>query len=76
MCCPFERFKAIDKYKDGVSKLFATSIKGESSIEKRNSVILPAAAEQITADEMNKTLDNIKSTLEEGGIGIGVPIGY
>ena len=76
VCWPFERFKAIDKYKDGVSKLFETSIKGESSIEKRNSVILPAAAEQITAEELNKALDNIKSTLGEGGIGIGVPIGY
>jgi dihydroorotase-like cyclic amidohydrolase len=73
---PFERFKAIDKYKDGVSKLFETSVRGESSIEKRNSIILPAAAEQITAEEMNKTLDNIKSSLGEGGIGVGVPIGY
>ena len=50
--------------------------KGESSIDKRNSVILPAATEQLTAEEMNKTLDNIKSSLSEGGIGIGVPIGY
>ena len=76
VCWPYERFKAIDKYKDAVSKFFETSIRGESSIEKRNSVILPAAAEQITAEEMNKTLDNIKSSLGEGGIGIGVPIGY
>jgi N-acyl-D-aspartate/D-glutamate deacylase len=76
VCWPYERFKAIDKYKDAVSKLFATSIKGESSIEKLNSVILPAAAEQITEEEMNKTLDNIKSTLGDGAIGIGVPIGY
>ena len=76
VCWPYERFKAINKYKDAVSKFFETSIKGESSIEKRNSVILPAAAEQITAEEMNKTLDNIKSSLGEGGIGIGVPIGY
>ena len=31
---------------------------------------------QLTADELNKTLDNIKSSLSEGGVGIGVPIGY
>lgn len=76
VCWPYERFKAIDKYKDAVSTLFETSIKGESSIDQRNSAILPAATEQLTAEEMNKTLDNIQSSLNEGGIGIGVPIGY
>ena len=76
VCWPYERFKAIDKYKDAVGKLLETSIKGESSIDKRNSAILPASTEQLTGDEMNKTLDNIKSSLGEGGIGIGVPIGY
>jgi len=76
VCWPYERFKAIDKYKDAVSKLFETSIKGESSIDKGNSIILPAATEQLTAKELDKTLDNIKSSLSEGGIGIGVPIGY
>ncbi len=76
VCWPYERFKAIDKYKKGVNKLFETSIKGESSIEMRNSAILSAATEQLTTEELNKTLDNIKSSLSEGGIGIGVPIGY
>ncbi len=76
VCWPYERFKAIDKYKDVVNKLFETSIKGESSIDKRNNAILPAASEQLNTKELNKTLDNIKSSLSEGGIGIGVPIGY
>ncbi len=76
VCWPYERFKTIDKYKDSVNKLFETSIKGESSIEKLTNTILPAASEQLTLEEMNKTLDNIKSSLAEGGIGIGVPIGY
>ncbi|ULQ51316.1 amidohydrolase family protein [Flavihumibacter fluvii] len=76
VCWPYERFKAIDKYKDAVSKLLETSIKGESSIDKRNNAILPAATEQLTTEEMNKTLDNIKASLSEGGIGIGIPIGY
>ncbi len=73
---PYERFKALDKYKDSVSKLYQTSIKGESSIHKLTNTILPAATEQLTQEEMNKTLDNIKSSLAEGGIGIGIPIGY
>ncbi len=76
VCWPYERFKAMDKYKDAVSKLLETSIKGESSLEKRNAAILPAATEQLTTEEMSKTLENIQSSLSEGGIGIGVPIGY
>ena len=76
VCWPFERFKAIDKYKDDVNKLYEASIKGESSIEKLTNTILPAAQEQLTGEEMNKTLTNIQSSLSQGGIGIGVPIGY
>lgn len=76
VCWPYERFKAIDKYKDVASKLYEKSIKGESSIESLMNTILPAATEQLTAEEMNKTLNNIKSSLGDGGIGIGVPIGY
>jgi hypothetical protein len=68
VCWPYERFKAMDKYKYAVSKLLETSIKGESSIDKRNSAILPAATEQLTTEEMNKTLDNIKSSLSEVGL--------
>ena len=44
VCWPYERFKAIDKYKDGVSRLYQTSIKGESTIEGLTNTILPAAA--------------------------------
>lgn len=76
VCWPYERFRAIDTYKDAVSKLVETSIKGASSLEKRNAAILPAANTQLTTEEMDKTLKNIKSGLDEGGIGIGVPIGY
>ncbi len=76
VCWPYERFKAIDKYKEGVSKLYQTSIKGESSIDGLTNALLPAAAELLTEQEISKTLSNIKSSLAEGGIGIGVPIGY
>lgn len=76
VCWPYERFKAIDKNKDAVRKLLETTSKGESSIDNRNSTILQAATEQLSAKELDKTLDNIKSSLNEGGIGIGLPIGY
>jgi dihydroorotase len=76
VCWPYERFKAIDTYKDAVSKLLEKSIKGESSIDNLGSALQGNATEQLTVEEMNKTLDNIKSSLAEGGIGIAVPIGY
>ena len=76
VCWPFERFKAIDKYKDVATQLSQRTAKGESSVEILMTTVLPSAAEQITDTEMAKTQQNIKSSLEEGGIGIGVPIGY
>lgn len=73
---PFERLKAIDRYKNELVQ-FDQKIKTEgSSIEKLMVAVLPAADDQITDDEINKTVQNIKSSLEEGGIGIGAPIGY
>jgi len=76
VCWPYERFKSINKYKGAISKLYEATTKGESSIEKLTNTILPAATEQLSGEEMNNTLNNIKSSLGEGGIGIGVPIGY
>lgn len=73
---PYERFKSLDKYKEAAGKLHEATIKGETSIGNLTNAILPAATEQITANEMKATLDNITSSLGEGGIGIGVPIGY
>jgi dihydroorotase len=73
---PFERFKAIDKYKAGVSELYQTMLKGNSKLEKLLNTISPAQAESLSSDEMNIMIDNIKSSLAEGGIGIGAPIGY
>ena len=76
VCWPFERFKAIDKYKSGVDSLLQTTLKGEASIGTMTNTILRAANEAISPAEMNQTLVNIKASLSEGGIGIGAPIGY
>ena len=73
---PFERFKAIDKYKGGVDSLLQTTLKGEASIGTMTNTILRAANETISPAEINQTLANIKASLADGGIGIGVPIGY
>jgi predicted amidohydrolase YtcJ len=48
VCWPFERFKAIDKYKDVATQLSQRTAKGESSVEILMTTVLPSAAEQIT----------------------------
>lgn len=76
VCWPFERFRALEKYITGVNELEQKTIRGESKIETLFNTIGSSYADILTPEEMNKTLTNIKSSLSEGGIGIGVPIGY
>ena len=76
VCWPFERFKSMDKYSNGVTTLLEKTAKGESSIEGLFNVIGSSYAEIQTPDEVTKMLHTIKASLAEGGIGIGVPIGY
>jgi Amidohydrolase family len=66
----------MNKYKSNAEELYQVMLKGQSTIENRNVKIMPSFLENLTPDEMDKTLANIKTSLEEGGIGIGVPIGY
>lgn len=73
---PYERFKTIEKYQESVSKLYQLSLKSESTIEEMTNTIQLAKDEILTQDQMDQTLTNIKASLAEGGIGIGVPIGY
>ena len=73
---PFERFKAMDKYKAAVNDLYLAIQKGESKLEKLLNTISPGQAETLSPEEMNKMVANIKASLAEGGIGIGAPIGY
>jgi dihydroorotase len=73
---PYERFKTIKKYEEEVSKLSQLSQNGESSLEETFNTVLPAQREILSQDQIDQTLTNIKSSLAEGGIGIGVPVGY
>jgi hypothetical protein len=76
VCWPFERFKALEKYKQGVQDLYQSAVKGDSKLENLFNTIGPSYADVLTPDEINKTLANIRASLSEGGVGIGVPIGY
>ena len=73
---PYERFKTIDQYKESVSQLYQVSVKGESGIEGLTNAILHAKDQVLSQSQIDQTLTNIKTSLTEGGIGIGVPIGY
>lgn len=73
---PYERFKTIKKYQDSVDKLYQLSINGESTLEELVNTIQYAKDENLTQSQIENTLTNIKASLAEGGIGIGVPIGY
>ena len=76
VCWPFERFKTIEKYKEGVNSLYEATSEGDSQFETLFNTINPASTEVVTQEEMDKTLENIKKSLSQGGIGIGIPIGY
>lgn len=73
---PFERFKAMDKYKSGVHELLQNTMKGDSKLEMLFTIAGSSFMEDLTAEEMDQTLRNIKTSLDAGAIGIGVPIGY
>jgi dihydroorotase-like cyclic amidohydrolase len=76
VCLPFDRFKAMDRHKQGLDELYKTTLKGESTITSLIKTIIPSYTEDATHEETEKTLANIKTSLAEGGIGIGIPIGY
>jgi N-acyl-D-aspartate/D-glutamate deacylase len=76
VCWPFERFKAFDKYIQEANNLREKTAKGESGIGVLMDAVSPAMKENQTVEEMAKTVANVKTALAEGGIGIGVPIGY
>lgn len=76
VCWPFERFKAMAGNEEGLKTLYQKSVAGESRLEDLFNIIGPSYSKNLSADETESMLRNIRNSLEEGGIGIGVPIGY
>jgi dihydroorotase-like cyclic amidohydrolase len=76
VCWPFERFKAFEKYQPDVEMLRQKMVAGEASIDILFKTLPPSYAGKLTAAETDKLISNIKLSLAQGGIGIGVPIGY
>jgi N-acyl-D-aspartate/D-glutamate deacylase len=76
VCWPFERCKALGKYEKELSELYQITIKGESGFDSLFNKIKISYSDTLSPVQMNKMLENIRNSLAEGGIGIGVPIGY
>ena len=76
VCWPFERFKTLDINKKALDELRPLAESGESNIEQLFNQIRSSYTATLSQEQINKTLENIKNSLAEGGIGIGVPIGY
>jgi dihydroorotase-like cyclic amidohydrolase len=73
---PYERLRATGRYQEGVEELLNLVKNRERELVSFIHVAAPSFTEDLTPEEMSQTLTHIKSSLEEGGIGIGVPIGY
>ena len=73
---PFERFRAMDKYKKNLKESIQTTLSGESNLESLFKIIGPSYTDNLSEEEMQKTIKNIKQSLNAGGIGIGIPVGY
>lgn len=76
VCWPFERFKALDKYEKELNELYRLAIKGEAPIDSLFNKIKVSYSDTLSPVQMDKMLANIRNSLTQGGIGIGVPIGY
>jgi hypothetical protein len=76
VCWPFERMKAMDRYQSNVDELLVQVKNKEANRQNFFHAAGPSFLEDQTSEEIDQTLVNIKSTLDEGAIGIGVPIGY
>jgi hypothetical protein len=76
VCWPFERFRALGNNRVELSKLSQKSINGESHIDTLIKEISRSFKVGLSGEQIEKTLENIKTSLENGGIGLGIPVGY
>ncbi|MEQ8364021.1 MAG: amidohydrolase family protein [Cyclobacteriaceae bacterium] len=73
---PMLRVKASGKYNKELDQLKAALAKGESGDGKTWGIIGKYGYESLTDAETAKLLESISASLDEGGIGIGIPVGY
>ena len=73
---PFERYRAMEKFKGVRDTIYAKALDGTSKLAELFNTIGHTYTMDLTAAETGKMLENIRQTLKDGAIGVGVPIGY
>jgi dihydroorotase len=73
---PFERYRAMEKYRSVRDTMYAKALNGTSKLAELFNTIGHTYNENLSVGEMEPMLANIRSTLYDGAVGIGVPIGY
>jgi len=76
VCWPFERFRALEDFKKEEAELKENIVNGQSGFETLLNKLKPASNISLSSLQIDKTLANIKESLAEGGIGIGIPVAY
>src|SRR5690606_18087748 len=76
VCWPYERFKAVNKENNVLDELLKISSSGKSGLATLQERIHHSYAMDLDSLQRGAVLENIKTSLAEGGVGIGVPIGY
>ena len=75
-CWAFERFRALDSFKQAEEELNQQVLNGQSGIEKLLNSLKPASNLSLTPSQIETTVELIKRDLSNGAIGIGMPLGY
>jgi len=73
---PFERYRAMEKYKSVRDTMYPKALNGTSKLAELFNTIGHTYTENLSVGEIEPMLANIRSTLQDGAVGIGVPIGY
>jgi hypothetical protein len=66
----------MDKYQENLKESVQTTLSGKSSLETLFKIIGPSYTDKLSQEETQKMINNIKKSLDDGGIGIGIPVGY
>lgn len=72
----FERFRTLGNFNKELNQLKQTVVSGESGWQNLFNTIQPTYTNSLSPDQTNLTLANIRKSLDEGALGIGVPIAY
>lgn len=73
---PFERYRAMERYRGVPDTLYPKSLRGANTLLELFNTIAHSYSDTLRPSELAPMLANIRSTLYDGAIGIGVPIGY